>query len=107
MLRATDLLAVDSAYRFYVLLAEVDALGAAVLKRRALRALENPDALATNRAKRAMLEHRAGDARAAEAALAEVERIVVELGAGPGSQLGRTLAEARATLRGERDPEPR
>ena len=47
MLRATDLLAVDNAYRFYVLLAEVDALGVAVLKRRALQALENNELIAS------------------------------------------------------------
>jgi DNA-binding response OmpR family regulator/GGDEF domain-containing protein len=39
LLRATDLLAVDDAHRFAVLLPEADGLGAAVLKRRALRAL--------------------------------------------------------------------
>jgi diguanylate cyclase (GGDEF)-like protein len=46
MLRAADLLAVDSAYRFYVLLAEADALGAAVLKRRTLQALESSELVA-------------------------------------------------------------
>jgi len=46
MLRATDLLAVDNAYRFYVLLAEADALGAAVLKRRALQAVEGSELVA-------------------------------------------------------------
>jgi len=46
MLRATDLLAVDNAYRFYVLLAEADALSAAVLKRRALQAVEGSDLIA-------------------------------------------------------------
>jgi diguanylate cyclase (GGDEF)-like protein len=46
LLRATDLLAVDNAYRFYVLLAEADALGAAVLKRRALEAVESSDLVA-------------------------------------------------------------
>jgi diguanylate cyclase (GGDEF)-like protein len=46
MLRATDLLAVDGAYRFYVLLAEADALDAAVLKRRALQALEGSELVA-------------------------------------------------------------
>ncbi|MGI9592003.1 MAG: response regulator [Myxococcota bacterium] len=39
MLRATDLLAVDDAWRFYMLLPEADALGATVLKRRALASL--------------------------------------------------------------------
>jgi len=39
MLRATDLLAVDDAWRFYMLLPEADALGATVLKRRAMAAL--------------------------------------------------------------------
>jgi diguanylate cyclase (GGDEF)-like protein len=46
MLRATDLLAVDGAYRFYVLLAEADAVGAAVLKRRAVAALESSELVA-------------------------------------------------------------
>jgi diguanylate cyclase (GGDEF)-like protein len=46
LLRATDLLAVDSDYRFYALLAEADALGAAVLKRRALQALESGELVA-------------------------------------------------------------
>jgi diguanylate cyclase (GGDEF)-like protein len=46
LLRATDLLAVDSDHRFYALLAEVDALGAAVLKRRALQALESSELVA-------------------------------------------------------------
>ena len=43
MLRATDLLAVDDAWRFYMLLPEADALGATVLKRRALAALVASD----------------------------------------------------------------
>ncbi len=43
LLRATDLLAVDDQSRFYMLLAEADALGAAVLKRRALQALEESE----------------------------------------------------------------
>jgi diguanylate cyclase (GGDEF)-like protein len=46
LLRATDLLAVDGGYRFYVLLAEADALGAAVLKRRALQAVESSELVA-------------------------------------------------------------
>jgi DNA-binding response OmpR family regulator len=46
VLRATDLLAVDPAGRFHVLLAECDALGAAVFKRRCLEALERCEALA-------------------------------------------------------------
>ncbi len=45
LLRATDLLAVDNQKRFYMLLAEADALGAAVLKRRALHALEESEFL--------------------------------------------------------------
>jgi GGDEF domain-containing protein len=43
MLRATDLLAVDDAWRFYMLLPEADALGATVLKRRALAALQESE----------------------------------------------------------------
>ncbi len=43
LLRAADLLAAGGAGRFYVLLAEADALGAAVLKRRALKALGETD----------------------------------------------------------------
>jgi DNA-binding response OmpR family regulator len=45
-LRATDLLAIDARGRFHVLLAECDALGAAVFKRRCSEALEKSDALA-------------------------------------------------------------
>jgi DNA-binding response OmpR family regulator len=40
VLRATDLLAVDARRRFHVLLAECDALGAAIFKRRCREALE-------------------------------------------------------------------
>jgi DNA-binding response OmpR family regulator/GGDEF domain-containing protein len=39
-LRATDLLAIDSQHRFWVLLTETDSLGAAVLRRRIREALE-------------------------------------------------------------------
>jgi DNA-binding response OmpR family regulator len=46
VLRATDLLAVDGAGRFHVLLAECDALGAAVFKRRCQQALARCEALA-------------------------------------------------------------
>jgi diguanylate cyclase (GGDEF)-like protein len=45
LLRATDLLAVEAGPRFFVLLPEADALGAAVLKRRALRALARGELL--------------------------------------------------------------
>jgi DNA-binding response OmpR family regulator len=45
VLRATDLLAVDPQGRFHALLAECDALGAAVFKRRCLEALERCEAL--------------------------------------------------------------
>jgi diguanylate cyclase (GGDEF)-like protein len=44
-LRATDLLAIDAGHRFYALLAEADALAAAVLRRRAEEALEQSDLL--------------------------------------------------------------
>jgi DNA-binding response OmpR family regulator/GGDEF domain-containing protein len=43
MLRATDLLAVDDAWHFYMLLPEADALGATVLKRRAIDALASSE----------------------------------------------------------------
>ena len=43
LLRATDLLAADGERGFYALLAEADALGASVLKRRALHALEESE----------------------------------------------------------------
>ncbi len=43
MLRTTDLLAIDDAWRFYVLLPEADALGATILKRRAVAALADTD----------------------------------------------------------------
>jgi len=43
LLRATDVLAGDGVSRFYALLPEADALGASVLKRRLLRALEESD----------------------------------------------------------------
>jgi two-component system cell cycle response regulator len=46
MLRATDLLAADGAQHFYMLLPEADGLGAAALKRRALRALERSELFA-------------------------------------------------------------
>lgn len=46
VLRATDLLAVDAEGRFHVLLAECDALGAAVFKRRCQQALARCEALA-------------------------------------------------------------
>jgi two-component system cell cycle response regulator len=45
LLRATDVLAADGASRFFALLPEADALGAAVLKRRLRRALETGDLL--------------------------------------------------------------
>ena len=43
MLRSTDLLAVDRDRNFFMLLAEADALGAAVFKRRTLQALESSE----------------------------------------------------------------
>ncbi len=43
LLRATDILAADGASRFFALLPEADALGAAVLKRRLLRVLERSE----------------------------------------------------------------
>jgi len=46
VLRSTDLLAIDAAGRFHVLLAECNALGAAVLKRRCQQALARCEALA-------------------------------------------------------------
>ena len=45
-LRGTDLLAIDARGRFHVLLAECDALGAAVFKRRCRAALERSEAVA-------------------------------------------------------------
>lgn len=45
LLRATDVIAVDRRKHFYVMLAEADALGAAVLKRRALRTLKADEVL--------------------------------------------------------------
>ncbi len=43
LLRATDILAADGSSRFFALLPEADALGAAVLKRRLLRVLERSE----------------------------------------------------------------
>jgi diguanylate cyclase (GGDEF)-like protein len=93
LLRATDLLAVDASHRFYVLLAEADALGAAVLKRRAVEALASSELLG-GRPPEARLQPRAGiaiypgDGTHLEALLNALEDRIAQEQQSPVSALG-------------------
>jgi len=113
LLRAADLLAAGGAGRFYVLLAEADALGAAVLKRRALQALGASE-LFTRIGADARPDPQVGtavyprDGASLEALLRVLDERVEEERRSPVRRLGldrMTLAEGLQTLLEEGSPE--
>jgi CheY-like chemotaxis protein/GGDEF domain-containing protein len=103
LLRATDLLAVDDAYRFYMLLPEANGLGAAVLKRRALAALEGSELFTRLDPKRrpSILAGGAiypGDGTLVESLLAALDARIVEQRTSPVAALGLSRLSLPAAL---------
>jgi len=104
MLRAIDVLGVDSAWRFVMLLPEADAIGAAVLKRRVLAALAGSDlftelAADVRPTPSAGFAVYPGDAGQLDALLAVVEARIAESRANRAEALGRDRSSLASTLR--------